>query len=161
MATFSGLTPAYQARLVVDWDRVYSHHDVQSAVDAQIYVVKLGTEVRATFDKLRESGAIRLEVDGESASMGPILEVAYNHILKQMFEPVLEHLDQTPPLTPRTPLPANPRIACPQCKALPPGRKAIPPASLIASALDTGGHSAARCPDRQKWPRSGGTDRTY
>jgi hypothetical protein len=102
--TFAGLTPAYRARLEVDWDKVYTHHDVQADLQAQIKVVKVGAEIRSTFDKMRESGAIKLEVEGESASMKSILDVAYAHILKQMFEPVLDNLDGTPPLTPRSPL---------------------------------------------------------
>ena len=101
--TFSGLTPAYKARLLVNWDQVYKHHDVAADFEGQIYAVKVEAEIRATFDKLRSTGAIKLEVEGESASMDKILNIAYGHITKQMFEPVLQGLDGSPPLTPRTP----------------------------------------------------------
>jgi hypothetical protein len=86
---FAGLTPAYEAKLRVDWDQVYTHHDVKVGVEGQYGVVQGKLGVRAIFDELRRQGAIELEVTGESESMGRVLDVAYEHILRQMFDPVM------------------------------------------------------------------------
>lgn len=82
--TYAGITPAYEAKLKVDWDKVYNHHDVSLSGSGIVKVVKLESELRAIFDQLRQEGAIELEVTGESEDMEGLLNVAYGHLIKLM-----------------------------------------------------------------------------
>jgi len=82
LMTYQGLTPAYQALLTVDWDKVYNHKEFKARggnfmVSAQIHKI---------YDELREQGAIKLEVIGEDTKMDELLDTAYNTITKMMFE---------------------------------------------------------------------------
>ncbi|MCR4396415.1 MAG: tetratricopeptide repeat protein [Candidatus Saccharicenans sp.] len=85
---FSGITPAFQAKLKVDWDKVYSQHDIKAAVEGIVKVVKLRADLGATLEELRQKGAIQLEVVGENENMQKLLETAYNHILQLMCDKV-------------------------------------------------------------------------
>lgn len=85
---FSGITPAFQAKLKVDWDKVYSQHDIKAAVEGMVKVVKLRADLGATLEELRQKGAIQLEVVGENENMQKLLETAYNHILQLMCDKV-------------------------------------------------------------------------
>jgi hypothetical protein len=82
--TYAGITPAYEAKLKVDWDKVYSHHDISLSGSGIVKAVKLESELRAIFDQLRQEGAIELEVTGESEDMEGLLNVAYGHLIKLM-----------------------------------------------------------------------------
>ena len=59
---FAGVTPAFQAKLKVDWDKVYTQHDIKLAVEGTVKVVKLRADLRATLEELRQKGAIQLDV---------------------------------------------------------------------------------------------------
>ncbi|MGQ9801194.1 MAG: tetratricopeptide repeat protein [Candidatus Saccharicenans sp.] len=85
---FSGITPAFQAKLKVDWDKVYSQHDIKAAVEGTVKVVKLRGDLGATLGELRQKGAIQLEIVGENENMQKLLETVYNHILQLMCEKV-------------------------------------------------------------------------
>ncbi len=85
---FSGITPAFQAKLKVDWDKVYTQHDIKAAVEGTVKVVKLRADLGATLEELRQKGAIQLEVVGENENMQKLLETAYNHILQLMCDKV-------------------------------------------------------------------------
>ncbi|MGB9906186.1 MAG: tetratricopeptide repeat protein [Candidatus Saccharicenans sp.] len=85
---FSGITPAFQAKLKVDWDKVYTQHDIKTAVEGTVKVVKLRADLGATLEELRQKGAIQLEVVGENENMQKLLETAYNHILQLMCDKV-------------------------------------------------------------------------
>jgi len=84
MLKYSGITPAYEAKLKVDWDKVYTHHDVSVSGGGTIKAIKLEGEIKAIFDDLRQKGAIQLEVTGESQDMEKLLEVTYGHLIKLM-----------------------------------------------------------------------------
>lgn len=86
---FSGLTPAFSAKLKVNWDQVYTHHDVAAGISAQYTIFKAAADVRAILDEFRRNGTIQLEVTGENQNMQRLLDVAYEHILRQMFDPVM------------------------------------------------------------------------
>ncbi len=94
MLKYSGITPAYEAKLKVDWDKVYTHHDVSAAVSGTVKAIKLDAEVKAIFDELRQKGAIQLEVTGESKEMEKLLEVAYGHLIKLMCNTDIKSDDQ-------------------------------------------------------------------
>ncbi len=85
---FTGVTPAFQAKLKVDWDKVYTHHDVRVAAEGTIKVVKLRAEMQAILDELRQKGVIQLDVVGENENMQKMLDAVYTHILNMMCEPV-------------------------------------------------------------------------
>jgi hypothetical protein len=85
---FTGVTPAFQAKLKVNWDKVYTQHDIKLHAEGQIKVVKLQADVRAILEELRQKGAIQLEVVGENENMQKMLDVVYTHLLSLMCEKV-------------------------------------------------------------------------
>lgn len=87
MLTYAGLAPSYNATLRVNWDKVYTQHNIKAGVDAVIYGVRLKADVQAMLEELRQSGAIELDVQGESANMDRLLNTAYEHVLRLMFDP--------------------------------------------------------------------------
>lgn len=82
LMTYQGLTPAYQALLTVDWDKVYNHKDFKAKVGNFL----VSAQIQKIYDELREQGAIKLEVIGEDTKMDELLDTAYNTITKMMFE---------------------------------------------------------------------------
>lgn len=80
--TYQGLTPAYEASLTVEWDKVYDHKEFKVEVGNFFTSAK----IQGVFDDLRESGAIVLEVTGEDTKMDDLLTTAYNILTKMMFE---------------------------------------------------------------------------
>jgi tetratricopeptide (TPR) repeat protein len=85
---FAGVTPAFQAKLKVNWDKVYTQHDIKLHAEGTIKVVKLQADVRAILEELRQKGAIQLEVVGENPDMQKMLDVVYGHLLALMCEKV-------------------------------------------------------------------------
>jgi hypothetical protein len=81
---YNGITPAYEAKLKVDWDKVYTHHDVSLTGGGVVKGVKLEGEIKAIFEELRQQGAIQLDVTGESNEMEKLLEMTYGHLIKLM-----------------------------------------------------------------------------
>ncbi len=73
----------YEADLVVDWDRIFSHEALD--VQAKIYIV--GAEVEMVVDDLFTSGAVKIDVKGESANLDSILESAHAKITDLLFDP--------------------------------------------------------------------------
>lgn len=80
--TYQGLTPAYQALLTVDWDKVYDHKEFKASAGNFL----VSAEIHKIYSELREQGAIKLEVIGEDAKMDELLDTAYNTITRMMFE---------------------------------------------------------------------------
>jgi len=85
---FAGVTPAFQAKLKVNWDKVYTQHDIKLHAEGSVKVVKLQADVRAILEELRQKGAIQLEVVGENQDMQKMLDVVYGHLLALMCEKV-------------------------------------------------------------------------
>ena len=85
---FTGVSPAFQAKLKVNWDKVYTQHDIKLHAEGQIKVVKLEADVRAILEELRQKGAIELEVVGENENMQKMLDTVYAHLLSLMCEKV-------------------------------------------------------------------------
>ena len=95
---FTGVTPAFQAKLKVNWDKVYQQHDIRLHAEAQLKVVKLEADVRAILEELRQQGAIQLDVVGENQDMQKMLDAVYTHLLSMMCEKVPTGADTgTPP----------------------------------------------------------------
>jgi hypothetical protein len=85
---FTGVSPAFQAKLKVNWDKVYTQHDIKLHAEGQIKVVKIEADVRAILEDLRQKGAIELEVVGENENMQKMLDTVYAHLLSLMCEKV-------------------------------------------------------------------------
>jgi hypothetical protein len=81
---FSGLTSAYNGRLVVDWSQVQQSEYSNSSVDAIFY----SSDVEKTFGSLIQNGAIRMESYGRDSVASDLLDMAYDRLLKLMFDPV-------------------------------------------------------------------------
>lgn len=85
---FAGVTPAFQAKLKVNWDKVYTQHDIKLHAEGTIKVVKLQADVRAILESLRQQGAIQLDVVGENESMQKMLDAVYGHLITLMCDKV-------------------------------------------------------------------------
>lgn len=82
---FVGQHPAYEAQLVVDWQRVSEHR----SLDAGGTSYWISARVEKLFDELRRSGAIRLESAGTSQATQALVDRAYGRLLDLMFEPAV------------------------------------------------------------------------
>jgi tetratricopeptide (TPR) repeat protein len=85
---FTGVTPAFQAKLKVNWDKVYTQHDIKLHAEGTIKVVKLQADVRAILEELRQTGAIQLDVVGENQDMQKMLDAVYGHLITLMCDKV-------------------------------------------------------------------------
>ncbi len=104
---FTGVSPAFQAKLKVNWDKVYTQHDIKLHAEGQIKVVKLQADVRAILEELRQKGAIELEVVGENENMQKMLDTVYAHLLSLMCEKVpMGPGEATSPPAKKRPVPA-------------------------------------------------------
>ena len=104
---FTGVSPAFQAKLKVNWDKVYTQHDIKLHAEGQIKVVKLAADVRAILEELRQKGAIELEVVGENENMQKMLDTVYAHLLSLMCEKVpMGSGEATSPPAKKPPVPA-------------------------------------------------------
>ena len=81
---FSGLTSAYNGQLVVDWSQVQQSEYSNSSVDAIFY----SSDVEKTFGSLIQNGAILMESYGKDSLASGLLDIAYDRLLKLMFDPV-------------------------------------------------------------------------
>jgi len=104
---FAGVTPAFQAKLKVNWDKVYTQHDIKLHAEGTIKVVKVQADVRAILEELRQQGAIQLEVVGENQDMQKMLDVVYGHLLALMCDKVpLGPGEAASPPAKKSPVPA-------------------------------------------------------
>nr|MCW8985731.1 hypothetical protein [Thermoanaerobaculales bacterium] len=79
-----GYRTPYEAELVVDWDKAWTHQKIE----ARVKYMWIGAEVEALIDDLVTNGAVRIEVKGESASMEKLLDAAYSKVMGLMFDPM-------------------------------------------------------------------------
>jgi hypothetical protein len=85
---FTGVTPAFQAKLKVDWDKVYTQQDIKFHAEGAVKVVKVEADVRAILEELRQKGAVQLDVVGENQNMQKMLDAVYTHLLSMMCDKV-------------------------------------------------------------------------
>lgn len=88
---FSGLTSAYNGQLTVDWGKVQDLEYSSSSVDAIFY----SSDVEKTFATMIQKGAIRMETYGNDSIASDLMSIAYDRLLKLMFDPVMP--DSVPP----------------------------------------------------------------
>ncbi len=82
--SFSGLTDAYHAELLIDWNEVHESKAFQAG--GSVYFIS--ADVKASFDKLRRDNAIRLTTYGEDTNMDALLNTVYDKLLNLLFAPV-------------------------------------------------------------------------
>jgi hypothetical protein len=85
---FSGYRSPMQARIEVDWDKVFRHEefDIGVKVGYPPYV-SVGADIKQAFDELRENGTIKVINFGADDKMEAMIDAAYKKILDMMFEP--------------------------------------------------------------------------
>ena len=70
------------------YDEVYQAHETDFKGEGTYGSVTFGSEIAATFDKLRKAGKIESYVEGDQADMQQLLTYGYNKLADMMFEPV-------------------------------------------------------------------------
>jgi hypothetical protein len=84
---FSGYRSPMQARIEVDWDKVFEHQQFSAGVSVGSPAVRLGADIKAAFDELREQGVIKVVNFGADDKMEALIDAAYKKILDMMFSP--------------------------------------------------------------------------
>jgi hypothetical protein len=88
--SFSGVTDAYDAEMLVDWHKVKESYGY--AAGAQIYFI--GLKAEASIEKLLQNGSITLHQTGSDAPSQTLVEAAQAKILDLLFAPV--EVDKVP-----------------------------------------------------------------
>ena len=83
----SGYRSPIQAKIEVNWDKMYSHEGWNLGVGVNTGYVGLGLDIKSSFDKLREEGAIKVTNFGADDKMEAAIDAAYKKILDMMFAP--------------------------------------------------------------------------
>ena len=85
---FSGYRSPMQARIEVDWDKVFTHEQFDIGVKVGYPpFVSVGADIKKAFDELRENGTIKVINFGADDKMETAIDAAYKKILDMMFEP--------------------------------------------------------------------------
>lgn len=85
---FTGYRSPMQARVEVDWDKVYKHEEFDIGVKVGFPpYVSAGADIKMAFDELREDGTIKVTNFGADDKMEGMLDAAYKKILDMMFSP--------------------------------------------------------------------------
>ncbi|HJW28041.1 MAG TPA: hypothetical protein VJ508_02200, partial [Saprospiraceae bacterium] len=84
---FTGYRSPMQAQIEVNWDKVYEHKEFNVGVAINTGYVRLGADIKAAFDELREQGVIKVKQFGSDDKMDAIIDAAYKKILDMMFAP--------------------------------------------------------------------------
>ncbi len=82
--TLTGLRDAYDARLTVNWEEVSKSEKFKAGGAA--FAGMLAGDLENTFDELRRTGAIELEVRGENPKMQELLDAVHGRLLAMMFK---------------------------------------------------------------------------
>ena len=59
---FLALAPAFNVKITADYKRIYTHLETEFGARGQIYMVSLAADIGLAFQKLRDEGAIKVEV---------------------------------------------------------------------------------------------------
>lgn len=84
---FTGYRSPMQARVEVNWDKVYEHEEFSAGIGINTGYVGLGVDIKAAFDELREDGTIKVINFGADDKMEAMVDVAYKKVLDMMFAP--------------------------------------------------------------------------
>jgi hypothetical protein len=87
---YEGITKKINAKLRVDWDEIY----VQSAFSQKTSWTS--TEIKENLYRLKETGAIQLEVTGDDSDLGAAWKTASEHLIHQIFDVQEIRLTESP-----------------------------------------------------------------
>jgi hypothetical protein len=77
---YEGITQKINARLSVNWDEVYLERYLSEKTTwTQV-------EIKESLHRLKESGAIRLEMTEDYGDLAKVWSIAYEHLMHQMFD---------------------------------------------------------------------------
>lgn len=79
----SGFRSPIRATIEANFDQIYEHNSFQAALAAPI----LAAEIKASFDDLIKSGAIKVTQVGSDEDMEKAIEAAYTKLTNMMFDP--------------------------------------------------------------------------
>lgn len=88
--TFSGLSQAFDAAMVVDWEK--TREALRASAGGSVYFVS--ADVEAVIDEAMQNGGIELRVNGEDAAMESLVEMVHARALDMMFAPI--EVDEVP-----------------------------------------------------------------
>lgn len=77
---YEGITQKINARLSVNWDQVYVQREM---VEKKNWTM---VEIKQSLARLKESGAIRLEVTGDHRDLTQVWDIVSQHLVQQMFD---------------------------------------------------------------------------
>lgn len=77
---YEGITKKINAKLSVNWDEIYVQRGFSAKTDWS------SVDIKESLYKLKESGIIKLEVTGDSSDLTRIWDIAYEHLIHQMFD---------------------------------------------------------------------------
>ncbi len=77
---YEGITKKINAILSVNWDEIHVQKEFREKTTWTT------VEIRESLLQLKESGAIKLEVTGDSGDLSRVWDIAYEYLINQMFE---------------------------------------------------------------------------
>ena len=87
-----GYLSPIKAKITANWDQIYKHKSFEVGGS---YMAFSG-EIKAAFDDLKNSGAIKVEQVGEDQQMDKIIENAYDRLASVMFDKVPMNISDIP-----------------------------------------------------------------
>lgn len=81
---FSGITDAYRAELIVNWEDVRKAEMMKAS--ASVYFVS--ADVEKSVEELKRNNAIKLNTIGENAHMDALVNTVYSRLVDLLFEPI-------------------------------------------------------------------------
>lgn len=81
---FNGITDAYKAELVVNWEDVRKVEMMKAS--ASVYFVS--ADVEKSVEELKRNNAIKLNTVGEDAHMDALVNTVYSRLVDLLFEPI-------------------------------------------------------------------------
>ncbi len=82
--SFSGLSQAYDATMIVDWEKTQE----AMGFGAGVSIYFISAEVEMAIQKAVQDGAIRLDVNGDDSAMEGLMDLVYARALDLMFAPM-------------------------------------------------------------------------
>ncbi|WP_316013351.1 hypothetical protein [Roseobacter sp. HKCCA0434] len=87
---FSGLSQAYDATMVVDWEK--TKEAMTAGAGGSVYFI--GADVELAIEEAMQTGGITLEVNGDDADMEALVAQVHDRALDMMFAPI--EVEQVP-----------------------------------------------------------------
>lgn len=79
-----GFLSPKSVKIEADFEQIYSHKSMEVAAVSPV----LAAEIKASFDELSNSGAIKVTQIGDDADLNKLKETAYNQLINLMFDRV-------------------------------------------------------------------------